>query len=575
MASKPSIPKGTRDFSPIEVSKRNYIISIMRKHFEKYGFQPIETPSFENSDTLMGKYGEEGDRLIFKILDSGEYFEKATGDKYLGEKNFNYLNLFTYSALEDLFKRVSDSEEDLDLEKLILEDLIESKNRFFTYLKNDSLVNYVKQFIIVNKNYFHNSIKIVKENTLLKNATFKFNFDTFYVGNFLKSEIYADFLNGLKENGFNLYEDLTSKNLISKISEKALRYDLTVPFARYVVQHQNEIEFPFKRYQIQPVWRADRPQKGRFREFYQCDADVVGSTSLWQEVELVQLYDSVFAELGLEGVTIKINNRKILSGIAEVIGASDKLIDFTVALDKLDKIGEDGVKKEMIEKGISEVALEKVQPLFNFTGSISEKIDKLSVLLEASEEGKKGIEELRFICDTVSKLGLLKANLDLDVTLARGLNYYTGAIFEVSAPKTVAMGSIGGGGRYDDLTGIFGLKNMSGVGISFGLDRIYLVLEELNLFPETVTTSTKVMFLNFGESQAFEAMKVITELRSKNIKSELYPDNSKIDKQFKHAERRNIPYVVKEIVDGKFTLKNILSGNQTAVSLEELILELQ
>ena len=452
MASKPSIPKGTRDFSPIEVSKRNYIISIMRKHFEKYGFQPIETPSFENSDTLMGKYGEEGDRLIFKILNSGDYLDKV--------------------PTEEL-----------------------------------QTINY--------------------------------------------------------------------KQLTGKISEKALRYDLTVPFARYVVQHQNEIEFPFKRYQIQPVWRADRPQKGRFREFYQCDADVVGSTSLWQEVELVQLYDSVFTELGLEGVTIKINNRKILSGIAEVIGASDKLIDFTVALDKLDKIGEDGVKKEMIEKGISEVALEKVQPLFNFTGSISEKIDKLSILLDSSEEGKKGIEELRFICETVSKLGLLKANLDLNVTLARGLNYYTGAIFEVSAPKTVAMGSIGGGGRYDDLTGIFGLKNMSGVGISFGLDRIYLVLEELNLFPETVTTSTKVMFLNFGESQAFEAMKAITELRSQNIKSELYPDNSKIDKQFKHAERRNIPYVVKEIVDGKFTLKNILSGNQTAVSLEELISEIQ
>lgn len=452
MASKPSIPKGTRDFSPIEVSKRNYIISIMRKHFEKYGFQPIETPSFENSDTLMGKYGEEGDRLIFKILNSGDYLDKV--------------------PTEEL-----------------------------------QTINY--------------------------------------------------------------------KQLTGKISEKALRYDLTVPFARYVVQHQNEIEFPFKRYQIQPVWRADRPQKGRFREFYQCDADVVGSTSLWQEVELVQLYDSVFTELGLEGVTIKINNRKILSGIAEVIGASDKLIDFTVALDKLDKIGEDGVKKEMIEKGISEVALEKVQPLFNFTGTISEKIDKLSILLDSSEEGKKGIEELRFICETVSKLGLLKANLDLDVTLARGLNYYTGAIFEVSAPKTVAMGSIGGGGRYDDLTGIFGLKNMSGVGISFGLDRIYLVHEELNLFPETVTNSTKVMFLNFGESQAFEAMKAITELRSQNIKSELYPDNAKIDKQFKHAERRNIPYVVKEIVDGKFTLKNILSGNQTAVSLEELISEIQ
>ena len=451
MASKPSIPKGTRDFSPIEVSKRNYIISIMRNHFEKYGYQPIETPSFENSDTLMGKYGEEGDRLIFKILNSGDYLDKVSSEEL-------------------------------------------------------QTINY--------------------------------------------------------------------KQLTGKISEKALRYDLTVPFARYVVQHQNEIEFPFKRYQIQPVWRADRPQKGRFREFFQCDADVVGSTSLWQEVELVQLYDSVFAELGLNGVTIKINNRKILSGIAEVIGASDKLIDFTVALDKLDKIGEDGVKKEMLEKGISEGALLKVQPLFNFTGTIQEKIEQLSALLSASEEGKKGIEELRFICENVTKLGLQKAILDLDVTLARGLNYYTGAIFEVSAPKEVAMGSIGGGGRYDDLTGIFGLKNMSGVGISFGLDRIYLVLEELNLFPPTVTTSTKVMFLNFGDVQAFEAMQAIQKLRNQNIKAELYPDAAKMDKQFKHAEKRGIPFVVKEITGDLFTLKDIVSGAQTQVNFTELFQKL-
>jgi histidyl-tRNA synthetase len=466
MASKPSIPKGTRDFSPVEVSKRNYIIAIMRTHFEKYGFQPIETPSFENSDTLMGKYGEEGDRLIFKILNSG--------------------------------------------------------------------------------NFFFNKNKIELPNQM-------------------------DLLQIKDADNLSIEERIELNRFTGKISEKALRYDLTVPFARYVVQHQNEIEFPFKRYQIQPVWRADRPQKGRFREFYQCDADVVGSTSLWQEVELVQLYDSVFTELGLNGVTIKINNRKILSGIAEVIGASEKLIDFTVALDKLDKIGEDGVKKEMLEKGISEEALLKVQPLFNFTGTIQEKIAKLSVLLSSSEEGMKGVEELRFICDNVSKLGLQKATLDLDVTLARGLNYYTGAIFEVAAPEGVAMGSIGGGGRYDDLTGIFGLKNMSGVGISFGLDRIYLVLEELGLFPETVTTSTKVMFLNFGESQAFEALQAIQKLRAQNIKAELYPDATKMDKQFKHAERRSIPYVVKEISEGKFTLKNIVSGEQTQVTFDELL----
>tara|TARA_R110000868_G_scaffold236439_1_gene490472 strand:+ start:170 stop:1540 length:1371 start_codon:yes stop_codon:yes gene_type:complete len=451
MASKPSIPKGTRDFSPSEVAKRQYIMQIIRSNFEKFGFQPIETPSFENSDTLMGKYGEEGDRLIFKILNSGDYLAKANA----------------------------------------------------THLENKD-----------------------------------------------------------------------STKLTSSISEKALRYDLTVPFARYVVQHQNEIEFPFKRYQIQPVWRADRPQKGRFREFFQCDADVVGSKSLWQEVELVQLYDTVFTALGLEGVTVKINNRKILSGIAEVIGASDKLIDFTVALDKLDKIGEDGVKKEMIEKGIDEVAIAKVQPLFNFTGTISEKIEKLSQLLAISAEGMKGVEELRFICDHVMALGLSTAILDLDVTLARGLNYYTGAIFEVAPPKAVAIGSIGGGGRYDDLTGIFGLKNMSGVGISFGLDRIYLVVEELNLFPETVTASTKALFINYGDKEAFYAMKAVKGLRAAGIKVELYPDAVKMAKQFQHADKRNIPYAViageNEIEANLYSLKNLVTGEQVSLDFEGL-----
>ena len=455
MASKPSIPKGTRDFSPSEVAKRQYIIQIVKSNFEKFGFQPIETPSFENSDTLMGKYGEEGDRLIFKILNSGDYLAKAN----------------------------------------------------VTHLENKD-----------------------------------------------------------------------STKLTSSISEKALRYDLTVPFARYVVQHQNEIEFPFKRYQIQPVWRADRPQKGRFREFFQCDADVVGSKSLWQEVELVQLYDTVFTTLGLEGVTIKINNRKILSGIAEVIGASDKLIDFTVALDKLDKIGEDGVKKEMIEKGIEEDAIRKVQPLFNFTGSISEKIEKLSDLLSASNEGMKGVEELRFICDNVAKLGLSSAILDLDVTLARGLNYYTGAIFEVAPPKSVAMGSIGGGGRYDDLTGIFGLKNMSGVGISFGLDRIYLVIDELNLFPETVTATSKALFINYGDNEALYAMQAIQKLRASEIKVELYPDNAKVAKQFQHADKRGIPYAViigaQEMETNSYSLKNLSTGEQLLLNFEQLKLAL-
>jgi histidyl-tRNA synthetase len=423
----------------------------MKTNFEKYGFQPLETPSFENSETLMGKYGEEGDRLIFKILNSGDYLAKAD-EKALQNKESN--------------------------------------------------------------------------------------------------------------------------KLTSSISEKALRYDLTVPFARYVVQHQNEIEFPFKRYQIQPVWRADRPQKGRFREFFQCDADVVGSKSLWQEVELVQLYDAVFADLGLKGVTIKINNRKILSGIAEVIGASDKLIDFTVALDKLDKIGEDGVKKEMLEKGISAEAIQKVQPLFNFTGTISEKIAKLSQLLAVSEEGMKGISELQFICENVANIGLKNAVLDLDVTLARGLNYYTGAIFEVAPPKAVAMGSIGGGGRYDDLTGIFGLKDISGVGISFGLDRIYLVLEEMNLFPKTVASTSKALFVNYGEKEALYCMKAIQQLRNLDIKVELYPDTVKVGKQFQYADKRGIPFAVivgeTEMNEGKFALKNLTSGEQFLLDLEAL-----
>ncbi len=470
MAQKPGIPKGTRDFSPTEVAKRQYIIGAIKHHFETFGYQPIETPTFENSETLMGKYGEEGDRLIFKILNSGNFFYDKSNKIQLP------------GSIEEL-------------------------------LVNSSETITTEQLIELNK-------------------------------------------------------------FTGRISEKALRYDLTVPFARYVVQHQNEIEFPFRRYQIQPVWRADRPQNGRFREFYQCDADVVGSTSLWQEVELVQLYDKVFTTLGTDGAVIKINNRKVLSGIAEVIGAKDKLIDLTVALDKLDKIGEDGVKKEMLEKGITSDAIEKVQPLFNFTGTINEKLEKLGSLLASSEEGLKGVEELRFICNNVMELGLGKTGFDLDVTLARGLNYYTGAIFEVTAPKEVGIGSIGGGGRYDDLTGIFGLKNMSGVGISFGLDRIYIVLEKLGLFPATVTEATRALFINFGNKEALYAMKAITKLREMGLRVEMYPDAAKIGKQFQHADKRGIPFAVlagdAEMEEGRFTLKDLTSGTQESVSFEEL-----
>ncbi|NQY07676.1 MAG: histidine--tRNA ligase [Flavobacteriaceae bacterium] len=362
------------------------------------------------------------------------------------------------------------------------------------------------------------------------------------------------------------------------MAEKALRYDLTVPFARYVVQNQNDITFPFKRYQIQPVWRADRPQHGRFQEFYQCDADVVGANSLWQEVEFVQLYDTVFTALGLKGVTIKINNRKVLSGIAEVIGASDKLIDFTVALDKLDKIGEEGVKNEMLGKGIPQTAIDKVQPLFNFSGSFQEKTNQLSELLQDSEVGMKGVEELQFIIEAIQELGLSSATLDLDVTLARGLNYYTGAIFEVVAPEGVKMGSIGGGGRYDDLTSVFGLKDMSGVGISFGLDRIYLVIEELNLFPEEVNETVEVLFINFGEAEALFCMKVINQLRANKLSAELYPVSAKMNKQMKYANTRGIPFVAlvgaSELEQEIVTLKDMSTGEQSTCTVPELVQKL-
>lgn len=452
MAQKPSLPKGTRDFSSQDVAKRTYITKILRESFEHFGFQPIETPSFERSETLMGKYGEEGDRLIFKILNSGDFLAKA-------------------------------------------------------------------------------------DQALLENRK--------------------------------------STQITSQISEKALRYDLTVPFARYVVQHQNELSFPFKRYQIQPVWRADRPQKGRFREFYQCDADVVGSQSLWQEVELILLYDRAFHALGLNGVTIHMNNRKILSGIAEVIGAADQLIDFTVALDKLDKIGRDRVEEEMRHKGISDEAISKLAPLFETQKDNASQLTSLDHLLRDSQVGKQGIEELRFVLDAINDLTLRASNLSINLTLARGLNYYTGAIFEVSAPEGIELGSIGGGGRYDDLTGIFGLKGMSGIGISFGLDRIYMVLEAMDLFPVHVMENTRVMFVNFGDVEAAYAMRALSDLRDAGISCELYPDAAKMGKQMAYADKRGIPFVVmagsQEIHENNYTVKCLSDGEQKTVTLGELI----
>ena len=449
--AKPSIPKGTRDFSPEELSKRNYIFQTIRKNFETFGFQSIETPSFENTETLMGKYGEEGDRLIFKILNSGDF------------------------------------------------------------------------------------LKDIPEATLLEK---------------------------------------NSQKLTSQISEKALRYDLTVPFARYVVQHQNEITFPFKRFQIQPVWRADRPQKGRFREFYQCDADVIGSNSLWQEIELIQLYDNVFTSLKIKGVKIKINHRKILSGFAEIIGQSDKLIDFTVALDKLDKIGKEKVEQEMLSKGISQTAIDKIQPIFSLNGSFLEKIDILKNLLASSEIGLQGLDDLLFIYEKINSIKLQVADLELDVTLARGLNYYTGSIFEVAPPQEIQLGSIGGGGRYDNLTSIFGLNNISGVGISFGLDRIFLVMEELGLFPSEISQTLDVLFVNLGEEEALKSFELAQKLRKKGLKTEVYPESSKLKKQLNYADKRNVKNVIiigqEEFLKSEFTLKNMQTGKQEMHNFTEI-----
>uniref|UniRef100_UPI0040496A91 histidine--tRNA ligase n=2 Tax=Flavobacterium sp. TaxID=239 RepID=UPI0040496A91 len=560
MSKKPSIPKGTRDFNPTEVAKRNYIMKTIQTQFELFGFQPIETPSFENSDTLMGKYGEEGDRLIFKILNSGDYYST-------NEKNFKLISDLTQNAttfFREFFFILKNASLNTYDYKVIVEFIEKNLKTISLQISCNSSQEERKIF----QNYILNQKNTIALKIVNIVGSFFENENTFL--NFIDLELPTIINKSLKKT--------IDKLITNEISEKALRYDLTVPFARYVVQHQNEIEFPFKRYQMQPVWRADRPQKGRFREFYQCDADVVGSTSLWQEVAFVQLYDTVFTTLGLEGVTIKMNNRKILAGIAEVIGAQDKLIDFTVALDKLDKIGADGVKNEMIQKGIDALAIEKMQPLFDFKGNLEEKISQLEALLVNSKEGTAGVQELDFITKQIVALGLSTAVLDIDVTLARGLNYYTGAIFEVQAPK-VAMGSIGGGGRYDDLTGIFGLKNMSGVGISFGLDRIYLVLEELDLFPKTVMNSVQALFLNFGPNESLYAMKAIQKLRAAGINSELYPDATKIGKQFQHADKRGIKFAVlvgeTEIQNNQFSLKNLVDGQQETVSLETLIARVQ
>jgi histidyl-tRNA synthetase len=447
---KPSLAKGTRDFTAQEVINRRSIINVLQNNFELFGFQPLETPSFENLSTLTGKYGEEGDRLIFKILNSGDYASKAN------EADWN---------------------------------------------------------------------------------------------------------------------DKNSQKLIAQISEKALRYDLTVPFARYVAMNHGQLTFPFKRYQIQPVWRADRPQKGRFREFYQCDADVVGSESLWQEVELVQLYLKSFSQLGIP-VTIHLNNRKILSGLAEYAGITEQLIDFTVGLDKLDKIGRDGVIKELLEKNIAQESINKLDFLFAQSPNALDNLNELKEKFVGNEIGTVGVSELEFVLTNCLNLGISAENLKFDITLARGLDYYTGAIFEVKA-NGVAMGSIGGGGRYDNLTEVFGVKDIPGIGISFGLDRIYLVMDELGLFQKNTASAVQYLFANYGETESLEAMKVIGKLREQGIAAELYPEAAKLKKQFTYAEKKRIPNIVffrtQEIEEGNITVKNLENGEQVTIKIESFI----
>jgi histidyl-tRNA synthetase len=453
MAKSPTIPKGTRDFSPSEMRKRNYVFQIIKQSFEKYGFEQIETPSMENLETLTGKYGDEGDKLIFKILNSGDFLSKTKFD-------------------------------------------------------NNS----------------------------------------------------------------------TSTSIVSDISKKALRYDLTVPFARYVVQNRNDITFPFRRYQIQNVWRADRPQKGRYREFYQCDADIIGTKSLISELELIQLYDDVFDALKLDDFSIKINNRKVLSGIAEVMGESDRLIDITIALDKLEKIGVEKVKQELLDNGLSDESINKLDLLFSISGTSDEKLSTLRQFLVDSEIGSKGVEELTFIIDSFKNINLKSAKLEIDVTLARGLDYYTGAIIEVVA-NNVKIGSIGGGGRYDNLTGVFGLDNMPGVGISFGFDRICLVLDTLNLYPDIQKSNTRVLFANFGNTEALYAYNLLNILRDEGVKSEIYPSNDKLKKQMQYADRKGVEFVVligdNEIKENILTVKNMFDGSQKNMTFEDFILTLK
>ena len=521
-----------RDFSPKVMAKRNYIFNIIRKSFELHGFEQIETPAIENLETLTGKYGEEGDRLIFNVLNSGAKMEDSIVDAHYQVMHLKHFLLRTFN-------------ENLNLDKLTIDS--DLNTGYESYLSNASQ-NIVNLFLYYNKGILQKFINGINDK-----RTFDIKF---------KVELVPTYVN------------YSNRYLVNSISEKALRYDLTVPFARYVVQHQNEITFPFRRFQIQPVWRADRPQKGRYREFYQCDADIIGSDSLLNEVELIKIFDEVLSELGLQDFSIKMNNRKILSGIAEVIGRPDKIVDITVAIDKLEKIGIEKVNEELSQKGLSDVEINQIQPLFELNGDNDLVINKLKEYLEVSKVGLEGIAEIEKILATVNCWSLKKAKLEVDVTLARGLDYYTGAIFEVVSNE-VKMGSICGGGRYADLTGIFGLKDMSGVGISFGADRIFDVMEELKLFPEKLSQSTKLLFINFGEKEENYVLPLLEKAREQGIRAELYPDAAKMKKQMKYADQKEIPYVImvgeEEMKSGQLTLKNMKSGEQSRLDFAEIL----
>ncbi|HVW97180.1 MAG TPA: histidine--tRNA ligase [Mucilaginibacter sp.] len=589
MASiKPSVPKGTRDFSPTEMVRRNFIFDTIKGVFRKYGYQQIETPSMENLSTLTGKYGDEGDKLIFKILESGDYSAKVSEELV---KTFTDI-IVIEEEVKKFFNKIANelASHIINLPvPIVKKNDMEIKEELSRYFHRENFLLNIKSppefFFQFKESYLTYLFKSSTDSNIKKfNNRFRY-YLSFEQNNNRREEILKGFNNWLKnksaikltiknEIGLRFKQHLSPYSLTPKISEKALRYDLTVPFARYVVMHQNDIAFPFKRFQVQPVWRADRPQKGRYREFYQCDADVVGSDSLLNEAEFVLIYDEALSKLGLKDFSIKINNRKILSGIAEIIDKSDNIVDLTVAIDKLDKIGLDGVIKELMDRGFSAEDIEKIKPVILLEGSNEEKLISLRSALANSVTGLKGCDEIETVLEYIAGSKLITAQLELDITLARGLNYYTGAIFEVKTNE-VAMGSIGGGGRYDDLTGMFGLKGLTGVGISFGADRIYDVMDELNLFPENANQTTRLLICCFDKEGEHFAWPVLQQLRSNDINTELYPAGAKMKKQLDYANAKNIPYVMiigsDEIQSGLLTVKDMRSGQQEKHTAAEVV----